>query len=57
MPRPKLPEQRELERIEAGIQVKIHEKERELQTLRQVLEAVQEAIGAIADVSNHREPL
>jgi hypothetical protein len=57
MPRPKLPEQRELERIEAGIQVKIHEKERELETLRKVLEAIQEAIGAVADVARNPESL
>jgi hypothetical protein len=51
MPLPKLPEQRELERIEASIQGRINEKERELQALRETLEAVQEATALTAEAS------
>lgn len=60
MPLPKLQEQRELERIEASIQVRIDEKERELIALRETLEAVQEAISLTADASRKyygRHPL
>jgi hypothetical protein len=45
MPHPKLPEQRELERIESAIQHQVNEKERELVALRETLEAVQDAIA------------
>lgn len=60
MPLPKLQEQRELERIEAGIQARIAEKERELIALRETLEAVQEAIAITAGASRKyygRHPL
>lgn len=60
MPLPKLQEQRELERIEASIQARIAEKERELVALRETLEAVQEAISITAGASRKyygRHPL
>lgn len=60
MPLPKLQEQRELERIEASIQARIAEKERELTALRETLDAVQEAIEITADASRKyygRHPL